>query len=232
MPRDKLIQLRRGSASQWLTANPVLSNGEAGFENDTGRLKIGDGTSSWTDLDYIGSTENILRIKNDSGSAIYKGQAVYLDSYNSINSIPTAQKFIANGDNKQKFCGLLDNNVMSGSYGTVVYQGIISGLDTTGLVTTNFSNSGENWSNGDILYVSNFDSGKLTKTRPQHSIIAAIVLYIDSINGSLFIKPFVNPSLSSLSDIYLENLSSDSLLKYDNTSTNWKNSNIVDGGLI
>lgn len=46
------IQLRRGTAAQWTTANTVLLAGEAGFETDTGKLKIGDGTTAWTSLAY------------------------------------------------------------------------------------------------------------------------------------------------------------------------------------
>jgi len=48
------IKLRRGTASRWSIVNPVLAEGEAGFETDTGKLKIGDGLSVWSDLDYIG----------------------------------------------------------------------------------------------------------------------------------------------------------------------------------
>jgi hypothetical protein len=232
MPRDQLIQLRRGTSSQWVSANPVLANGESGFETDTGRLKIGDGTSEWSELDYIGSKEYITRVRNLSGSAIYKCQAVYFDSYSSLNSIPTVQKFTADGSNKQKFCGLLDNNIMNGSYGTVIYNGIISGLDTRGTITTNYSIAGENWSNGDILYVHPSQSGKLTKIKPQHAIIAGLVLYVDSINGSLLVKTFVNPAFASLSDIILGNLSDDDLIKYDTNLTSWKNNNSLDGGLI
>lgn len=47
------IQLRRGTASAWTTADPVLALGEAGVETDTGKFKIGDGTSLWSELDYI-----------------------------------------------------------------------------------------------------------------------------------------------------------------------------------
>ena len=39
------IQLRRGTADQWNTANPTLLNGELGYETDTKRFKIGDGVS-------------------------------------------------------------------------------------------------------------------------------------------------------------------------------------------
>jgi hypothetical protein len=232
MPRNRLIQLRRGSSAQWISSNPVLANGESGFETDTGRLKIGDGISDWLELDYIGSKENISRVRNLSGSAIYKAQSVYFDSYSSLDSIPTIQKFVANGSNKQKFCGLLDNNIMNGSYGIVVHNGIISGLDTTGNVTTNYSVAGENWSNGDILYVHPSQSGKLTKIKPQHSIIVGLVLYVDFFNGALLIKPFINPAFSSLSDVILGNLSEDDLIKYDTNATSWKNNNSLDGGLI
>lgn len=46
------ILLRRGTAAQWATANPILDPGEAGFETDTGKLKIGDGTTVWNSLAY------------------------------------------------------------------------------------------------------------------------------------------------------------------------------------
>lgn len=46
------ILLRRGTSAQWATANPILDPGEAGFEVDTGKLKIGDGTTAWNSLAY------------------------------------------------------------------------------------------------------------------------------------------------------------------------------------
>ena len=48
------IQFRRGTAAEWTAASPspVLALGEVGFEVDTGKFKIGDGTSAWTALDY------------------------------------------------------------------------------------------------------------------------------------------------------------------------------------
>lgn len=49
------IQFRRGSSSQWTSANPTLSAGEFGFETDTGLFKIGDGTNTWDDLVYPAS---------------------------------------------------------------------------------------------------------------------------------------------------------------------------------
>lgn len=44
------IILRRGTAAQWTTANPILAEGEMGYVTDTGDFKFGDGASSWTAL--------------------------------------------------------------------------------------------------------------------------------------------------------------------------------------
>ena len=46
------IQVRRGTAAEWTTANPVLASGELGFETDTGRAKYGNGVTAWTSLAY------------------------------------------------------------------------------------------------------------------------------------------------------------------------------------
>jgi hypothetical protein len=56
MPVNNLIQLRRGTAAQWVTADPVLESGEAGFETDTGKFKIGDGATDWVELSYAGGS--------------------------------------------------------------------------------------------------------------------------------------------------------------------------------
>lgn len=47
------ILLRRDTSSNWTTNNPVLASGEPGFETDTGKMKIGNGTSTWQQLQYF-----------------------------------------------------------------------------------------------------------------------------------------------------------------------------------
>lgn len=48
------VQVRRGTASQWTSANPTLASGEWGYETDTGKVKIGNGSSAWNSLGYTG----------------------------------------------------------------------------------------------------------------------------------------------------------------------------------
>lgn len=44
------IQLRRDTAANWVSSNPVLRAGEFGIETDTLKFKIGDGSSTWTQI--------------------------------------------------------------------------------------------------------------------------------------------------------------------------------------
>ena len=53
------FQLKRGMAQRWIEVNPVLAQGEPGFEYDTGKLKIGDGLTPWNQLSYINPEINI-----------------------------------------------------------------------------------------------------------------------------------------------------------------------------
>src|SRR5690349_7099963 len=49
------IQLRRDTAANWVSENPVLAEGEIGFETNTSQFKIGDGVNGWLSLDYFAS---------------------------------------------------------------------------------------------------------------------------------------------------------------------------------
>lgn len=53
MPRNDLIQVRRGTAAQWAAVDPILAQGEFGHETDTGQIKIGDGLTVWSSLGYL-----------------------------------------------------------------------------------------------------------------------------------------------------------------------------------
>ena len=58
------IQVRRGTASQWTTSDPTLSEGEVGFETDTNKFKIGDGSTAWTALDYAGGSDDPVMLSD------------------------------------------------------------------------------------------------------------------------------------------------------------------------
>ena len=47
------IQLKRGPAANWTSTNPTLAAGEFGFETDTGKFKVGNGSAAWSGLGYF-----------------------------------------------------------------------------------------------------------------------------------------------------------------------------------
>ena len=54
------FQNKRDTAANWTSNDPILLEGEIGYETDTGKMKIGDGTTAWTSLDYfIGAASGI-----------------------------------------------------------------------------------------------------------------------------------------------------------------------------
>jgi hypothetical protein len=91
MPALTRIQLRRGTvgvgSSQW--TNQVLYVGEVGYETDTGRFKVGDGSTLWSSLPYAAVLPSELNESIDdrvdalvvAGSGIVKS---YNDSSNTL----------------------------------------------------------------------------------------------------------------------------------------------------
>jgi hypothetical protein len=53
------MQQRRGTAAQWTAANPILAAGEIGFETDTNKFKMGNGSSAWAALQYFANAEEL-----------------------------------------------------------------------------------------------------------------------------------------------------------------------------
>lgn len=46
------VAIRRDTAANWTAANPVLLSGQEGYETDTRKRKVGNGTSAWNALAY------------------------------------------------------------------------------------------------------------------------------------------------------------------------------------
>lgn len=129
MPVNTRLQVRRGTASSWTSTNPTLYAGEIGFETDTGRIKIGDGTTSWTSLDYnIVIPTGFIAGSGISISAAADGSSVTISSSN-----PTVEPEEISGLTEyiQDIIGL--SGIAAGSGIGVSYN------DSTGLTTISLS---------------------------------------------------------------------------------------------
>ena len=82
------MQQRRGTAAQWTAANPVLAAGEIGYEIDTEQFRIGDGTSSWSNLSPF---KNIEDGGADFIELAQKGAAHGVATLNASAKIPLTQ---------------------------------------------------------------------------------------------------------------------------------------------
>lgn len=67
---------KAAEAAVWTAANPLLKEGEPGFESDTNKMKVGDGLNRWNDLDYQASDKadisSVVALGETSGTA-YRG---------------------------------------------------------------------------------------------------------------------------------------------------------------
>lgn len=58
MGRKLKLKIIYYTAAQFLASNPVLEPDQLGIETDSGRIKIGNGYGSWTDLTYLGGDKD------------------------------------------------------------------------------------------------------------------------------------------------------------------------------
>jgi hypothetical protein len=69
------IQMRRGTSSEWNDADPILNEGEIGYNTSLGQIKIGDGNTIWSELTYV-ATEAELNTSLEGYIALSEKGAV------------------------------------------------------------------------------------------------------------------------------------------------------------
>jgi hypothetical protein len=72
-PPRYIIQIRRDTAANWQSVDPILAQGEIGLELDTYRFKIGDGIRVWTLLPYPAVTDHPSLTNLDYSTAGHTG---------------------------------------------------------------------------------------------------------------------------------------------------------------
>lgn len=166
------IQSRRGTLANWSTVNPILADGEIGVDLTTLRIKVGNGTSTWNQLDYsfakiffgVVPPANNLGYKND----------VYIDSlsgliYNKTNDSTWAAGSSVTGN----YVNLSDVGITVASLSggkipdTQIPDGIARDSEITNALSSYILSSQKNVANG----VASLDANS---TIPDAQIPAAI----------------------------------------------------------
>ena len=61
-----IIQLRRATESEWIEVDPILRIGEPALSTDVYKLKIGNGQSHWSELEYL-NKDGVTSINGQTG---------------------------------------------------------------------------------------------------------------------------------------------------------------------
>lgn len=82
---NTVFKLKRGYSQDWISQNPVLAEGEPGYELDTCKLKIGNGITDWNHLNYVPG----FTFVDDENNEISLSQLAITGSIYNINEIHT-----------------------------------------------------------------------------------------------------------------------------------------------
>lgn len=149
------IRHKRGTASALTSNNPTLAAGELAFETDTGKFKLGDGTTAWTSLGYVAATASHAHGNITNAGAI--GSTANLPVITTTSGVLTTGSF---GTAANTFCQGNDSRLSdartpadhvlattSGLGGQHTVSGVQSGMVLMATGTSNAAFKGINASN-------------------------------------------------------------------------------------
>lgn len=55
--KNMIIRYKRDTAQNWSTNNPILADGEIGYDKTNNKVKVGNATAHWNDLPYLNAND-------------------------------------------------------------------------------------------------------------------------------------------------------------------------------
>ena len=159
------IKLRRDQSTAWTTNNPTLGLGEAGYEVDTHKFKVGDGSSPWLGLPYVTTVT--------AASALTGTNLATNVLVSSLTSVGTLTNLTVTNPISGSITGASGNSPANALTGTTLASNVVTssltavgtlvGLTVNGAVTL----SGTNTSSGQLKVTnatasSAYNNGALT----------------------------------------------------------------------
>lgn len=185
------VQLRRGTTTQWSTANPTLAAGELGVDTTLTKFKVGNGSTAWNSLGYATIT---FQGAYSAGTAYYPNDivtyagATYICILQSTGNLPTNttywQVVAQAGEVSLTSSQTLSNKTITSAKYVVSALGSISGTNTldlaaateftatlTGATTFAFSNA-PGAGASQVVYLRLTNAGSTTITWPANTKFA------------------------------------------------------------
>ena len=217
---NKLVSVNEAGTA--LVANDDISQIDfdtAGGADAVGRLVWSD-TDGTLNLGLKGGhvvlqlgQESVLRVYNNTGSAMTDGQAVYINS--SSGQRPTIALAQANAEaTSTKVLGVVTEAIANNAEGFVTTEGLVRGLNTLTLTE------------GAVVWLSPSTPGGLTTTRPsapQHSVMIGYCVRSHGTQGILYVKVQNGYEMDELHDVLITSLANNNMLKWDAGSSVWRN---------
>jgi hypothetical protein len=143
------IRIKRASSSRWNSINPILSAGELGLETNTGKIKAGNGSATWSQLNYIGpdNTELLIPTRNYYG---YVGDGYWDD---------LTKWVVFDGNNNETIWDGTPATQLPTENDNVVVHGQINGSKNSIKIYNLILESYKEEQGGDILSFSSYLSG-------------------------------------------------------------------------
>ena len=138
------LQFRRGTATQWTSANPVLADGELAIESDTSKFKIGNGFGSWNFLPYgglvgpTGTIGNTVSIDISFNGNIFVGRDVSFGGNLTVRNDVSFNKELRVGGNINIRSGAA--SISSGTGALIVAGGVGVGGNLNVALDASFNN--------------------------------------------------------------------------------------------
>ena len=101
------IQMRRGTTSEWNNADPILNEGEIGYNSTLASFKIGDGESLWSELDYYQAAADITPNEIGAIASTEKNAADGVAALDGSKNVITALSVVFEGATANDFETLL-----------------------------------------------------------------------------------------------------------------------------
>lgn len=187
------------------------------WNRDDGTLDVG----LYNDVVLQCGQELHFYAKNDSGADVADGTPVMFTG--TVGASGKLQFGLADASGAipgEYLMGVTTQAIKNNDYGYVTAFGLVRGINTTG------TPYGEVWSDGDLLYIDHTTPGDWTKTAPSAPALhfpVAVVIHAAAGSGSIFVRFKTGESLGSLSDVYINAPSLNSVIQYDIVLGRWYN---------
>ena len=150
-------------------------------------------------------------VKNTSGSAMTKGQAVYISGADGTN-VTISLSSASTEATSSKTLGLLAQDLANNAFGWVVENGYLGTIDTSAATA------------GQTVWLGNTPGSRVygaPPAEPSHAVYLGVVARSNANNGEIIVKVQNGYELDELHDVFVGGVSTALPLVYSSTSSGW-----------